>query len=196
MEFDEMKKIWDSQNNVYLFSIDERALHNRVLSKQRQAYHVTHVSELLSIVAFAGSGSIILLVNSFKSTGSIAMYLMSVWMLITAACVLISRVRRIKGNRQYDASLHGSLAYGISLTTYQVRLSGLLRWNMLPIGVLILLGFWEGGKSIWAAAGLVVFLALAHVAARWEHNLYKARKRELEALKDKLDHEDSARDHQ
>src|SRR4051812_1101237 len=33
MEFDEMKKIWDAQNNQPLYVIDEKGLHNRIQSK-------------------------------------------------------------------------------------------------------------------------------------------------------------------
>ena len=35
MEFDEMKKIWDSQTNQTLYSIDENALYNRILSRRK-----------------------------------------------------------------------------------------------------------------------------------------------------------------
>jgi hypothetical protein len=35
-----------------------------------------------------------------------------------------------------------------------------------------------------------VFLTLAHLAAGWEHGIYKSRKRELEILKAKLDEEE------
>jgi hypothetical protein len=33
MEFDEMKKIWDAQNNQPLYVLDEKALHNRFSGK-------------------------------------------------------------------------------------------------------------------------------------------------------------------
>src|SRR5690349_6966310 len=35
MEFDEIKKIWDAQNNQPLYVIDEKALHNRIQSKMK-----------------------------------------------------------------------------------------------------------------------------------------------------------------
>ena len=37
MEFDELKQVWDSQNNELLYAINEQALHNRILSKKKQA---------------------------------------------------------------------------------------------------------------------------------------------------------------
>ena len=34
MEFDELKKIWDSQNNEVLYAINEKALHDRIRTKK------------------------------------------------------------------------------------------------------------------------------------------------------------------
>ena len=63
MEFDEMKKIWDSQNNEPLYGINEKALHNRILSKKKQAHHITNISELLAIIVIWCAGCFILGMN-------------------------------------------------------------------------------------------------------------------------------------
>ncbi|HTE33337.1 MAG TPA: hypothetical protein VK666_23310, partial [Chryseolinea sp.] len=60
MEFDELQQIWDTQNNKPLFAINERALHNRILSKMRKARHITNTSELLLIIVSLGVGCFIL----------------------------------------------------------------------------------------------------------------------------------------
>ena len=192
MEFDEMKKIWDSQNNEPLYGINEKALHNRILSKKKQAYHITNVSELLCIIAYAIAGCFLLGVNLFKQNGSIFMYISAAWMLGSAFYSLVSRIRRINEDHRFDRSMRGDLAQAISVATYQVRFSLLMRWNILPIGILIILGVLEGGKSLWVAVGMLIFLVLANYAAGWEHNFYKARKRELEILQNKLENEDPA----
>ena len=44
MEFDEIKKIWDAQNNQPLYVIDEKALHNRIQSKMN-VKHLTNISD-------------------------------------------------------------------------------------------------------------------------------------------------------
>jgi hypothetical protein len=190
MEFDEMKKIWDSQNDEPLYSINEKALHNRILSKKKQAHHITNTSELLWIIGNIGAGCFILGVNLFKQSGSIFMYFLFAWMFATALVLLVRRIRRIKENYRFDRSMRGDLDHAISMATYQVRLSQLGRWNILPIGILILLEVWDGGKSFWIAVGILIFLAFAHYAAGWEHSIYKARKRELEILQQKLENED------
>ena len=189
MEFDEMKKIWDSQNNEALYVINEKALHNRILSKKKQAYHITNFSELLLIIVNIGVGCVILGMNLFRQGSSIFMYVLSAWMFGSALYVLMSRIQRVRGNDRFDRSMLGDLNYAISVATYQVRLSQVMRWNILPMGALLLLGVWEGGKSLWMMGPLLILFALAYFAGGWEHNIYKAKKRELDMLHNKLKNE-------
>jgi hypothetical protein len=194
MEFDEMKKIWDSQNNEPLYGINEKALHNRILSKKKKAYHITNLSELLLIIVNAGAGIFVLAVNLSKQSANLYMYLLAAWMFLSALYMLVSRIRRIRGSRQFDRSMLGELAHAISVATYQVRLSQAGRWNILPIGVLCLLSLWEGGKSVWLIAAIVILFVLAAWGGRWEHSIYKARKRELEILQTRLKNEEISGD--
>ena len=189
MEFDEMKKIWDAQNKETIYGINEKALHNRILSKKKTGYHITNTSELLLIIVNAGAGLLVLAVNLSKQSVNISMYLLSAWMFLSALYMLVSRIRRIKSSHRFDRSMLGDLSQAISVASYQVRLSQVGRWNILPIGILCLLGLWEGGKPVWSFALIVILFAFATYAARWEHGIYKARKRELEILQNKLESE-------
>jgi hypothetical protein len=195
MEFEELQKIWDTQNNKTLYVIDEKALHNRILSKKKQGLHITNISELLSIVVNAGAGCFIFGMNFFKESGNIFMYILSAWMFGTALYSLVSRVRRTKANKRFDRSMSGDLDHAIWVATYQVRFSQILRWNILPIGTLIILSVWDRGKSVWLAAGMLVFFVLTYYASRWEHNIYKRKKRELEILRTKLENEEQTNVH-
>jgi len=186
MEFEEMKKIWDVQNSQLIYGINESALHNRILSKQKQGLHITNVSELMGIITYAVAGIVVLVVNLYKQNPAIFMFILSAWMLASAFYVLISRIRRIKGDHRFDRSLHGDLDYAISVAGYQVRFSQLIRWNIIPIGLIILMGMLEAGKSIWIIVGILIFFIFTNYASGWEHNIYKRRKRELEILQEKL----------
>lgn len=190
MEFDELKKIWDSQNNEPLYGFNEKALHNRILSKKRQAYHITNTSELLGIIVNISAGAFILGVTFFQQNGNTSMYFLSAWMLISGLYFLISRIRRMRGDHRFDRSMRGDLDHAISVATYQVRLSQLMRWNIVPIGILTLIGVWGNGKSLWFTVGILIFFVVANYAAGWEHGIYKARKRELEILQNKLENEE------
>lgn len=192
MEFDELQKIWNSQTREPLWVINESALHKRILAKKNQARHITTISEWLLLFVNTGAGSLILGVNFFKRPENLSLYLMAAWMFLTALYVLISRIRRLKGSNEFDRSMLGELKYAISMATYQVRLSQLMRWNVLPIGALSLLGIFEGGKSVWLALGILTFFVLTYFASGWEHRVYITKKRELEALQKKLEKDEIA----
>jgi hypothetical protein len=187
MEFEEMKKIWDAQNNELFYGINEKALHNCILSKKKQVYHIANISEWLCIIVNGVGGCFILGVYLFKQSGNIFMYILAAWMFGSALYLVVTRMRRIKGYHLFDRSMHGDLDHAISMATYQVRLSLIMRWNALPIALLTLAGILDSGKSIWLAIGILIFFVLTNYAAGWEHNSYKARKRELEILKNKLE---------
>lgn len=190
MEFDELKKIWDSQTKEPLWVINENALHKRIQAKKGQAQHITTISELLLIFVNMGMGGIVLGLTIFKGSHNLFMYLMGGWMLATALYVLASRIRRLQGENTFDRSMLGELNHALSMASYQVGLSGLMRWNILPIGVLCLLSIWEGGKSVWLLVCLLIFFVLVYFASGWEHRIYKGKKRELEGLQKKLQEEE------
>jgi len=187
MEFEELRKIWDAQNDQPLYAINEKAMYNLILSKKKQAHHITNISELLIIIVYIITGSFVLGKNLFDQSSNISMYVLSAWMLGSALFMLVNRIRRIKGNNQFDRSMSGDLDHAISVAAYQVRISKIMLWNILPIGALTILGLWEGGKPIWIAMVVLLFFALSYYAGGWEHNIYKRKKRELEVLKKKLD---------
>ena len=187
MEFEELRKIWDAQNDQPLYAINEKAMYNLILSKKKQAHHITNISELLIIIVYFITGSFVLGMNLFDQSSNISMYVLSAWMLGSALFMLVNRVRRIKGGNQFERSMSGELDHAISVATYQVRISQIMLWNILPIGTLTILGLWEGGKPIWITMVVLLFFALSYYAGGWEHNIYKRKKRELEVLKKKLD---------
>ncbi|GAB4035710.1 hypothetical protein [Spirosoma jeollabukense] len=189
MEFDELQKIWDSQTHESRWVINETALHKRILVKKEKVSHIANFSELLLVAVNMGAGSLVLGLNYFNPPTNLSLYLMSAWMLGTALYVLVSRIRRLKSGDTFDRSLLGELNHAISMATYQVRLSQLMRWNIVPIGLLSLLGFWESGKSVWLSLCLLIFFGITYFASGWEHRLYSVKKRELEALKVKLEQE-------
>ena len=188
MEFEDMKKIWDSQSHDRLYAINEQALHNRVLSKKRSALRIVNTSEVLIIITYLVTGSFVM---STTLTGglNISLLVLSFWMIAIASYMGIFRIKRMRTNNQFDRTMLGDLSHALSAATYQVKLSRLLRWNILPMAVLILLAFWEGNKSLWIALGTLAFVALAFYFSGWEHSFYERRKKELESLHEKLESE-------
>jgi hypothetical protein len=189
MEFEEIKQVWDSQDDRPVYLINEKTLHERILLKKKQANHLTQTTEFFLILVYLCSGSFILAINFYKPPHYLSLLLLGCWILLIAFFVLLSRVQRIRGNKRFDRSIQGDLDQAISIAGYQLRLSQFMRWNMVPVAILILLGFWEGGKTVWITGCFVVFFILAYFLGGLEHKIYKGRRDELRMLKKKLEND-------
>lgn len=189
MEFEELQKVWDTQNNQPLYAINEKALHNRIITKKHQVIHIAGFSEWLLIIVNIASGAFIFGMN-FMKHNRLFIYLLAAWMFGSALYVLVSRIRRIRAHR-FDRSMLGDLQHALAAAKYQVGLSFIMRWNILPIAILVLLSIWESSKPVWLALVIALFFILVSYASRWEHNIYKAKKQELEILLKKLQQEES-----
>lgn len=187
MEFEEMKKIWDAQNNKPLYVIDEKALHNRIQSKMNTLRHFTSVSDWLLILINLGTGAILLGNNPIITASNIFLALEAIWMFGIVAYLVISSIRRIKASRQFDRSIHGDLDHAISLATYQMRIAQIIRWNFVPMGIIMILSGWESGKLMKVGAVILVSYTLAFYLTSKGYQANKKRKLELQSLKEKLE---------
>jgi small-conductance mechanosensitive channel len=186
MEFEELQKIWDTQNNAPLYVINEKALHNRIIAKKSQASHIANTSEWILIIVNTAVGIYILTTSSARRDHNVFIYALSAWMFLTALYAIVSRVIRLRRQPRYDRSMIGDLQHALGTAAYQVRLSHAMRLSIIPLVLLMLLSFWQKGTSIWMGVGVVFFYALVYYASSWEHNRYKARKKELEVLYEKM----------
>ncbi|MBD2701154.1 hypothetical protein IC229_10945 [Spirosoma sp. BT702] len=190
MEFDELQKIWDSQTKEPLWVINEEALNRHILAQKSQVHHITNKSELVLTYVYIVAGFSLFGVNIVNNSANLFMYLLAGWTLATGLYSLISRIQRLKREHEFiDRSMLGELKHALSIATYQVRLSRLMRWNMLPIITFCLIGVWESGKSVWQVLGLLLLFGAAYFVSGWEHSIYKGKKRELEKLQKKLQEE-------
>jgi len=187
MEFDEMKKIWDAQNNQPLYVIDEKALHNRIQSKMNTVLHFTSISEWLLILINLGTGAFLLVNNPVKPGSNIFLFLEAVWLFALVVYLVVSRNRRIKASRQFDRSIHGDLNHAISLASYQMRISQIIRWNFLPMGAIMILSGWQSGNFLKVSAIILFSYTLAFYVTSKGYLANKKRKRELQVLKEKLE---------
>jgi len=187
MEFDEVKKIWDAQNNQPLYAIDEKTLHNRIRSRMNAVRHVTNISDWILIVIYIGTVGRLLYHNPFKPGVNTFIYLEAAWILATVVYFLVIHLRRIKASRQFDRSIHGDLDHAISLASYQVRLSEVIRWNLFPLGAILILSGWESGKLLSVSVVILVSYTLAFYVISIGLRMSKRRKRELKWLKEKLE---------
>jgi len=183
MEFEELRKVWDTQNNEPMYVINESALYKSVTSKKEKGLKITNISELLSIIVHLGASAFILLSTILDRSSNIYMYILAGWMMMTGVYCLFGRIQRKRGDRQFDRTMLGDLNYAVSIATYQVRFSALLRWNAIPIALLTLLGVWDAVRSPWMIIILTLFFAATLFASSWEHKYYKTRRRDVEELR-------------
>lgn len=187
MEFDELQKIWDTQNNRPLYVINEQALHNRIVTKKHQVVHIAVVTEWILIIANTASGAFVLQQNYTGRRGLVFAYLLAAWLLGTALYVLVNRIRRMREQQQFNRSLSGDLQHALTTAAYQVRISRIMRWNVLPIALLVLFSSWEGGQSVWFLAIVALFFVLVFLASGWEQGIYRNKMKELQVLQQKLE---------
>ena len=186
MEFDEMKKIWDVQDNQPLYDIDEKALHN-IQSKMSTVLRLTSISECLLIMINLGAGAILLGRNPFTAGSNIFLVLDAVWMFAIVVYLVVSRIRRIKASRRFDRSIQGDLDHAIYLASYQMRISQIIRWNFLPMGAIMIFSGWEAGKLFKVSAMILISYTLAFYVTSKGYRTEKRRKLKLLVLKEKLE---------
>ena len=186
MEFEELQKVWTGMTNESFYEVNEQVLFNRIIRKKKSVHHVTNSSELLTILVNLATGLFIFLVNVYGKENT-WLYLMSAWMLATAVYGLFHRTKRLGNQPAASSSINDHLNQAIHIAASQVRLSWLMRMNILPVALLTSIGLWTAGKSPALVAGLTLFFLLCFYFSGWEHAIYVRKKNELELLKGKLE---------
>lgn len=187
MEFDEMKKIWDAQNNQPLYVIDEKALHNRIQSKRNTIVMLARFTDWSLIVVYLVAGGILIGLNLSQPVANVFMYVEAVWMFGIVGYMIVSHIRRIQSSRQFDRSIQGDLDHAISLAGYQMRISQFFSWNLLPLGAIMIFSGWEAGKLFKTSVIMVLSCVLAFYINSKGYRANKRRKRELQVLRAKLE---------
>lgn len=186
MEFEDLQKIWLAGNQEAVYVINEKALHHRITARKHKALHIANVSELLTVVVNIAAGIFVAGMTYRSGRNNVFLYVMAGWLLLTAGYALVHRIRRLQGRLVYDRSMQQELQHALATATYQVRLSRLMRLNVIPIGALTVLGIWQGDKPVWLAVIVLLFFCGAYYFSGWEHGYYKRQQRELEGLVGKL----------
>lgn len=187
MEFEEMKLIWDSQNNEPLYAIDQEALYRKISRKGRS---VTRALDFLDwlMIGMNLLVALLLLFDAFQESSPGYEYALPVVYLAIFVYALYRRFARRQEVGEFDETILGELEKAIWQADYLIRQSrSMVFWYLLPVFlvadvVLILKG------NLWLALALTaVVLPLAYVGGRWEvRKWHLPKKQELEALREML----------
>lgn len=184
MEFDEMKKIWDSQNSEHLYVVNEDALHNRIRTKKKRSQQLVTLAEIVILVSLLVAGSMILLANIVRGEHIIFKYFAAIVFYLGAAYLWFKRSERKKGEGRFEHTMMGDLEHALSNSNHQVMLSGTFLYKVFPvISIGALVGEWVSSGFSWMIPAIVAFFIVMYFASRWEHGCYVSKLRELESLK-------------
>lgn len=184
MDFEEMKKIWDTQNSEYMYAINEEALLRRVRTRSRRANRITDLNDIgLMLIAIA-TALILLLIGE----QSLYDYISVVALLMITFYILAGRRRRQKLENRFDRTILGDLEQAIHSTRYEIRRAEtFFWWYLLPLGIPTLVNMVQAGVPVWKWLIVPFAFVLSYLLVRWElRRKHLPRKRELEALRDLL----------
>jgi hypothetical protein len=210
MDFDELKVIWDTQEEQPLYAIDEVVL-NRVLSKKRRKLaRLIFWQELQTYVAAAFSVGVIVLIIcldyfgvSWKTGHQVELSRWDALALIVSAALWLRFACHIFNGRQKQKRLERKSAptlldridSDISQVEFQIRVREQILWHYLSVyaGVwlFLLVIIHITGQSVWLMAPLIAMCVVALVIeTRAQRRMVDREmhpwKRELHALRAKL----------
>ncbi|MFT7678323.1 MAG: hypothetical protein ACI8QC_002309 [Planctomycetota bacterium] len=189
MNFEEMQVIWDSQEEQPMYAFDLDAMHREVQRKAGRIERAVSVTELsmialMFVVAGAHAADPVLDgTHTYKFFGSAVLLMVAAWM-------WGKRVRRLKGEVQYEASLRGDIDRSLSQVNYHLGLANGFRWWFLMPAALIFItdmSLADSGPTAMRILVAVGSIALAFGLASLEPRcVHLPNKRALESLKAKL----------
>lgn len=184
MEFDEMKKIWDSQNNEPMYAINEAALHKSIQTKKTQAGRLTNINDIGLIIIAVATGALLLAIGK----QSLYDYLAALALLLIAVYVWVGRIRRKKQETRFDRSILGELDQAIASVDYEARRAKtFVWWFLLPVAIPVLFNLLQAGIPLWKWFVIPAAFVLSFVLVQWElKQKFIPRKQKLETLRDKL----------
>jgi hypothetical protein len=216
MEFDELKMIWDSQNQEPLYAMNEAALH-RIIQRRNQESEqcmarcfTTEITigvicgALMLVCAAAllvGGSTLLASLPRMKAAAS-GWDILSlvgcggIWFYYSAY-MYRARKRQERQVETFESSLRGDVERAISRTEFQIALAKDILWRgLVPIwlagtlwvGTLLHLKADPPGWANWAMATLLIG-SLVFVVIRRRQSItdkFEPRRRELHSLRTKL----------
>lgn len=187
MEFKEMKKIWDTQNDEALYVINEDALHRRIKAKKMGTKRTTTFAEIILIASNLIGGGLVIISHLLKNSGNVAALTMGAMMMIVGIYILFLRSQRIKRDRQKDVSILGDLENAIENINYRIKLSQSMIWFCLIVIAFTMYTVLNSDQSVINIVLISAFFIVGFIMSRWEHKRFNlGKKKQLLDLKEKL----------
>jgi hypothetical protein len=215
MDFEQLKVIWDSQNDEPLYAVDGAALHAIVRRRKEQEHRRTAwcygreiaINIVMGFVMFVGAGLLawadrdwlqsLSWINVPVTPWHVAAFAVggAIW-IYCANHMWSARRRQLRREESMAATLHGDLERASAHIAFQIAIArSIVWWGLLPswfaAGLSIVVVFHLKGAPSWAFAMMAVVMTAAFaLALACQHYVvrlrYLPRQRELETLRAKL----------
>lgn len=192
MEFEEMKIIWDLQNNEPLYAINQDALHKQIKRKGKSITRSLDIVDVMMIIVNLLC-AVFLIVDTLQDYGPGYEYALPGLYLVFFAYTLYRRFIRKQEVVGFGQSILEELDKAIWQADYLInQTTTMVFWYVLPLfvfasGIMLL-----NSKPLWALLLTVIVLPLTYLGGRWEvEKWHRPRKRELESLRAKLQQADA-----
>lgn len=187
MEFEEMQKIWDSQNNETLYAINEKSLHNSIKQKGRNINKYVMFFEWAMIVSTLFV-TLALTIDTITEAGSWPRYLSAGMIFIILLYVYGVRRERQKYEQTFDNTVLGDLDKAIARVDYLIgRMRTLLWWYLLPFTIAISITMYFDNKPFWLWCCMILVYALGYWGGEKEIRcIHMPKKQSLESLRSLL----------
>lgn len=184
MEFEEMKKVWDTQSNKNYYAIDEDVMHKRVMKKNFEIKRMSDVNEWALIVI----SLIVVGIMTYQGivNGQSFKFASSAIFLFVAGYLYWDRKKRIKNDGSTDNTVLGNLEQAIRTIDYYIRKQqNFIWWFVLPATISMMINLYFSSRGLtWRIpfAVIAIFLGLlvAHLSLK---NSVLPKKRNLESLR-------------
>ena len=188
MEFEEMKRIWDQQDDEPLYAINEEELHRSIKSTKKRAIRLTNINDWGLLVIGIVTAIVYSILSIIDNTPSVYDFLIVGTLLLITGYVWFSRIRRKKQEQIFARTMLGDLNHAIANVKYEAnRSKNMVWWFIVPLAILVFLNLSQGDVSLWKWIGIAAAFVLSGLLTRWEYiHRFKPKLRKLEALRKKL----------
>lgn len=164
MEFEQMKRIWDSQNEEPLYAINEATLQRRIQEKGSSISYWLSLNEwvLIGVTLLAG---VVLLVDAILEGSARHQIASAIIVLPIPVYVYLMRQGRRQRELQFDDTMLGDLDKAVAQLEFRIRqLKGFMWWYWLPFGIGFAISLFYVNQ--WYL--LVGLMILTFAGSRWE----------------------------
>ncbi|MCB0494069.1 MAG: hypothetical protein KDC93_16810 [Cyclobacteriaceae bacterium] len=187
MKFEEMRKIWNEQDQQHEYKIDSKQLYEHIQHKKNKASLFVSKMEWILIGANVIAGGSLLVMNLMERAAEKYPIVVGLAMLAAAIYIYTRRLYRLKHENRFDRTMLGDLDHAISNATYRARLSYGMLIYFVFIALLVIGNAFYVEKSLWKLILIADFFAIALFLGRWEYKSWHlADKQRLKAMREKL----------